>query len=59
MSDILPTPAEQEERFQRDWANYLVALRRWRERDEIGPPPPRPVAPHTPGWRFPPEGADA
>lgn len=49
----LPTPAEQDERFQRDWTDYLNAMQDWRTRGEVGPRPPRPVAPHTPGWRFP------
>jgi len=50
----LPTAAEQEERFQREWSDYLLAMDRWRQRGSVGPRPPRPVAPHTPGWPCPP-----
>lgn len=46
-----PTAAEIKARYQRARKHYEEARERWRDGGRIGPPPPCPVPPHTPGWR--------
>lgn len=44
-----PTSAEQLAEFDRHWDYYEQRLEAWKEGGRVGPPPPRPVRPHTPG----------
>ena len=46
----LPTPAEQEREYRSRKATYDALYGRWVADGRLGPPPPRPVPPHTPGW---------
>lgn len=46
----LPTAEEDQQRaYERQMQTYAAAMDVWRDDGGRGPPPPRPVRPHTPG----------
>lgn len=47
----LPTPAEQWAEYKRRKEAWDLAYEYWKQTGKVGPPPPYPVRPHTPGWR--------
>lgn len=49
----LPTPAEQQARYQQQLAEHRHDMQVWLDGGKRGPMPPHPVAPHTPGWPIP------
>lgn len=46
-----PTWDEQYAAYREAKAAFDVAYAFWRDNGKVGNPPPRPVRPHTPGWR--------
>lgn len=46
----LPTPEEQQAEYQRKRMEFERAEAAWIAGGRVGPPPPHPVRPHTPGW---------
>lgn len=49
MNDEL-NPGDVWRNHQRRMHTYDVLLQQWKDHGKVGPPPPRPVPPHTPGW---------
>ena len=47
----LPTREEQWERYRKAKARWDADYAAWNDGGRVGPPPPYPVRPHTPGWR--------
>lgn len=47
---VLPAPQEQQAAYGRRKLRYDEAMQAWRDGGKVGPPPPHPVPPHTPGW---------
>lgn len=48
--DFPISPAEQAANYAIAKDEYDSAMGLWKDNGRFGPPPPRPVPPHTPGW---------
>jgi hypothetical protein len=51
--DKLPTEAEQQATYRRQREQFEIAYVRWVDGGKVGPMPPHPVRPHTPGPAIP------